>query len=141
MSDVMLGRPSGRGLRDGLASAHAGPGEPVTVSEVVLLPGPKALTAPEWLPWSERVRPGDLGAGDLLPTRPDDPRLVPGYLASDDPAVEDVTKEIGLGRKRVLSPETTSDRQGFVHPYVIEGGVGEVKIRCLLRDFDTPKLA
>jgi tripeptide aminopeptidase len=43
--------------------------------------------------------------------------------------------------KRVLSPETTEDRQGFLHPYVIEGGVGEVKIRCLLRDFDTPKLA
>lgn len=43
--------------------------------------------------------------------------------------------------KRVLSPETTADRQGFIHPYVIEGGVGEVKIRCLLRDFDTPKLS
>ena len=43
--------------------------------------------------------------------------------------------------KRVLSPETTADRDGFLHPYVIEGGVGEVKIRCLLRDFDTPKLA
>src|SRR4029079_1671528 len=42
--------------------------------------------------------------------------------------------------KRVLSPETTADRQGFLHPYVIEGGVGEVKVRCLLRDFDTPKL-
>ena len=42
--------------------------------------------------------------------------------------------------KRVLSPETTADRQGFIHPYVIEGGVGEVRIRCLLRDFDTPKL-
>ena len=43
--------------------------------------------------------------------------------------------------KRVLSPETTADRQGFLHPYVIDGGVGEVKIRCLLRDFDTPRLA
>jgi tripeptide aminopeptidase len=42
--------------------------------------------------------------------------------------------------KRVLSPETTADREGFLHPYTIEGGVGEVKIRCLLRDFDTPKL-
>jgi tripeptide aminopeptidase len=42
--------------------------------------------------------------------------------------------------KRVLSPETTADREGFLHPYVIDGGVGEVKIRCLLRDFDTPKL-
>ncbi len=40
-----------------------------------------------------------------------------------------------------LSPETTDDREGFVHPYVIEGGVAEVKIHILLRDFDTPKLA
>jgi tripeptide aminopeptidase len=29
---------------------------------------------------------------------------------------------------------------GFVHPYIIEGGVGEVKIHILLRDFETPKL-
>lgn len=40
-----------------------------------------------------------------------------------------------------LSPETTEGMDGFVHPYIIEGGVGEVKIHCLLRDFDTPKLA
>jgi tripeptide aminopeptidase len=43
--------------------------------------------------------------------------------------------------KRALSPETTADREGFIHPYTIEGGVGEVKIQCLLRDFDTPQLA
>jgi tripeptide aminopeptidase len=41
----------------------------------------------------------------------------------------------------VLAPETTADRQGFLHPYRIEGGVGEVKLRILLRDFETPKLA
>jgi len=40
-----------------------------------------------------------------------------------------------------LSPETTEGREGFVHPYVIEGGVAEAKIHILLRDFDTPKLA
>src|SRR5262249_15379533 len=40
-----------------------------------------------------------------------------------------------------LAPETTADRQGFLHPYRIEGGVPEVKLRVLLRDFDTPKLA
>jgi tripeptide aminopeptidase len=40
-----------------------------------------------------------------------------------------------------LSPETTEDRQGFVHPYRLEGGVSEVVIRTLLRDFDTPRLA
>jgi tripeptide aminopeptidase len=39
-----------------------------------------------------------------------------------------------------LSPETTRYREGFVHPYVVEGGVGEVRLRVLLRDFDTPRL-
>src|SRR5262249_44668866 len=40
-----------------------------------------------------------------------------------------------------LSPETTEDRQGFLHPYRIEGGVPEVAMRILLRDFETPRLA
>jgi tripeptide aminopeptidase len=40
-----------------------------------------------------------------------------------------------------LSPETTEGRQGFLHPYVIEGGVGQVVLKVLLRDFDTAKLA
>jgi hypothetical protein len=93
------------GWRWAVTVASVGPGEPVTVSEVVLLPGPDALTAPDWVPWNQRVRPGDLGAGDLLPTHAEDPRLAPGYLASDDPAVEEVSQEVGLGRKRVLSLE------------------------------------
>lgn len=74
-----------------------------TVSEVVLVPGPDALVAPVWLPWQERVRPGDLGVGDLLPTSPDDERLAPAYLQCDDPAVEEVAQEVGLGRATVLS--------------------------------------
>jgi len=40
-----------------------------------------------------------------------------------------------------MSPETTSGREGFVHPYVLEGGVGEASVRLIVRDFDTPKLA
>jgi tripeptide aminopeptidase len=40
-----------------------------------------------------------------------------------------------------LSPETTADREGFLHPYRMEGGVAEVTLRILLRDFDTPRLA
>lgn len=43
--------------------------------------------------------------------------------------------------KRLMSPETTSGREGFMHPLTIEGGTGEVKIGFLLRDFDTPQLA
>jgi tripeptide aminopeptidase len=35
-----------------------------------------------------------------------------------------------------LSPETTCGREGFLHPYRIEGGVGDATIRILLRDFD-----
>lgn len=39
-----------------------------------------------------------------------------------------------------LSPETTGDREGFLHPYHIEGGVAEARVRILLRDFETPQL-
>ncbi len=83
-------------------------GEP-TVDEIVLLPGDGALLPPPWVPWQERVRPGDLRPGDLLPTPPDDPRLVPAYLLCDDPAVEPVAFELGLGRVRVMSREGRLD--------------------------------
>jgi Protein of unknown function (DUF3027) len=74
-----------------------------TVSEVVLVPGPGSLLAPEWLPWDQRIRPGDLNPGDLLAPLSDDPRLVPGYLASGDPQVDETAAEIGLGRRQVMS--------------------------------------
>jgi hypothetical protein len=74
-----------------------------TVSEVVLVPGPDALLAPAWVPWQDRVQPGDLTPGDLLAPPADDPRLVPGYLASGDPELDEVAGEIGFGRRKVLS--------------------------------------
>ena len=40
-----------------------------------------------------------------------------------------------------LSPETTDGYEGYVHPYVIEGGVDATKVRVLLRDFRTAALA
>ena len=43
--------------------------------------------------------------------------------------------------KAELSPETTEGREGFLHPYSIEGGVGEVKLKVLLRDFVTAELS
>ncbi len=61
----------------------------VTVSETVMLPGPGALLAPDWLPWQDRLRPGDLGVGDLLPAPPDDERLVPLVALEGDDAVTD----------------------------------------------------
>ena len=74
-----------------------------TVSEVVLVPGPTALLAPAWVPWEERIKPGDLGPGDLLSPLKDDPRLVPGYTGTGDPAIDDVAYEVGFGRRQVLS--------------------------------------
>jgi Protein of unknown function (DUF3027) len=74
-----------------------------TISEVVLIPGPTALLAPQWVPWNRRVRPGDLGPGDLLAPAADDPRLVPGFAASGDPQVDETAAEVGLGRRWVMS--------------------------------------
>jgi hypothetical protein len=74
-----------------------------TISEVVLVPGPTALLAPAWVPWQERIQPGDLSPGDLLAPPAEDPRLVPGYLSSGDPELDEVAGDIGLGRRQVLS--------------------------------------
>jgi tripeptide aminopeptidase len=40
-----------------------------------------------------------------------------------------------------LAPETTSDRQGFIHPYEVEASTGRATIRSIVRDFDDEKLA
>jgi hypothetical protein len=81
-------------------------GRTATISEVELLPGDEAILAPAWLPWSERLRPGDVGAGDVLPFRADDPRLEPGYTSAGDPEVDEVAiDELALARARVLSPQ------------------------------------
>ncbi|OXM65058.1 DUF3027 domain-containing protein [Amycolatopsis vastitatis] len=95
--------PGYGGWRWSVTVALAGDDEPVTVSEVVLVPGPDALIAPPWVPWERRVRAGDLGVGDIFPTDENDPRLAPAYLQSDDPAVEEVAHDAGLGRIHVLS--------------------------------------
>ena len=71
-----------------------------------------ARCSPRWVPWSQRLAPGDLGVGDLLPSDPDDQRLEPGYAAVPDPRAEPADDdtdrlaiwELGLGRARVLSP-------------------------------------
>lgn len=98
-----------RGWRWSVTLARASRQRTVTVDEIVLLPGDDALVAPVWLPWRERIQPGDLGPGDLLPSDEDDPRLVPGYLADDEvidaDSLRELADEVGLGRSRVLSLE------------------------------------
>lgn len=115
------------GWRWSVTVTRASRSKQVTVDETVLLPGDGAILAPRWLPWSERIQPGDIGVGDLLPTAADDPRLEPGYTGADedepkplrapapipagdaDPADPQrdslplIAFELGLGRTRVLS--------------------------------------
>ncbi|MET8750012.1 DUF3027 domain-containing protein [Streptomyces sp. NPDC004667] len=77
--------PGYRGWRWAVTVTRASRAKNVTLNETVLLPGEDALQAPEWVPWSERLRPGDMGPGDLLPTDADDLRLEPGYSGEDAP--------------------------------------------------------
>lgn len=75
----------------------------VTIDDVVLMPGDDALLAPLWVPWSQRLRPGDVGVGDLLPTAVDDPRLALRQADVEEFVDTDAFVELGLGRPRVLS--------------------------------------
>jgi tripeptide aminopeptidase len=40
-----------------------------------------------------------------------------------------------------LSPETTEDREGYVHPVLVDGDSSEVELRFIVRDFDDDRLA
>ncbi|MBJ8344211.1 DUF3027 domain-containing protein [Antrihabitans sp. YC2-6] len=101
--------PGYRGWQWAVVVAADPESDHATVSESALLPGPDALLAPDWVPWDQRIRPGDLSPGDMLAPVADDPRLVPGYVATGDPEIDDVALELGLGRKQVLSPEGRGD--------------------------------
>jgi hypothetical protein len=102
--------PAYRGWRWAVTITRADGFDDITITDAVLLPGPDSLIAPAWVPWAERVRPGDLGPGDVLPTSANDLRLVPGF--TDEDSLEGLSSlaplspgmwELGLGRARVLS--------------------------------------
>lgn len=81
--------------------------EAATVNDVVLLPGDHAVVAPAWTPYRDRIKPGDLSPGDVLPPDEDDVRLVPSWSAGDHLETVDryFAREVGLGRTTVLSLE------------------------------------
>lgn len=98
--------PAYRGWRWAVTLTRAARARSATVDEVVLVAGDDAVLAPPWVPWQERLQPGDLGVGDLLPTPAHDARLAPvGFAAPADEGEEILAWEFGLGRARVLSYE------------------------------------
>jgi hypothetical protein len=98
--------PGYRGWRWAVTVARAPRQRSVTVDEIVLLPGDDAIVAPAWVPYRERIVPGDLSPGDVLPVADDDARLAPGWLATEEGEGANrqlAADEPGLGRSRVLS--------------------------------------
>ncbi|MDY2942017.1 MAG: DUF3027 domain-containing protein [Varibaculum sp.] len=75
-----------------------------TICEIDLLPGEDSLLAPPWVPWDERLEPGDVGRDDVLPYRADDERLDQSFEdVSEDDMDRRTVEELGLGRARVLN--------------------------------------
>jgi tripeptide aminopeptidase len=47
---------------------------------------------------------------------------------------------IHLLPRETLSPETTGEYEGFVHPYIVKAGVERTSVKLIVRDFDTAAL-
>ena len=97
--------PGYHGWRWAVTVAKLDDQSPSTICDVVLLPGSESLFAPDWIPDKDRIQPGDLGVGDIIPTSADDERLVPGFASLPGDVELDPSQlfEFGLGRARVLS--------------------------------------
>ncbi|WP_144018963.1 DUF3027 domain-containing protein [Demequina sp. NBRC 110056] len=97
--------PGYRGWVWSVTLSRAPRGKEAAVCEAHLVAADEALLAPAWVPWAERVQPGDIKPGMAVPRFDPDPRLQPGYTVTD---VEDEDAvaiwELGLGRERVLGP-------------------------------------
>lgn len=97
-----------RGWRWAVTMARPPRGRTATICEMELLPGEEALLAPAWVPWADRLQPGDVARSDRLPRRETDERLEPGWEATGEDADALALDELDLGRARVLSHEGLS---------------------------------
>ncbi|MFJ8676436.1 DUF3027 domain-containing protein [Streptomyces sp. NPDC093589] len=121
--------PGYRGWRWAVTVARASRAKLVTLDESVLLPGPDSLLAPEWVPWSERLRPGDMGPGDLLPSEAEDLRLEPGYTGEDTPPPNSIVADgVAEGVAEVADIEDADVVPGSpaVQPVPVRGNIAAV---------------
>lgn len=66
----------------------------------------------------------------------------PGYAKNKMVnAIKVLSEFVASLPKNEWSPETTSDRQGFVHPTHFEGGLEQATVSFIIRDHETAKLA
>jgi len=66
----------------------------------------------------------------------------PGYAKNKMvSAIKVASHFVELLPKNTWSPETTSGKEGFVHPLHIEGGIETTFVQFIIRDFETSKLA
>lgn len=77
----------------------------VTINEVALVPALGALEAPDWVPYAERVRPGDLGPGDIIELAPGDERV------TEDSMSRHAITFPGRETKRYLTEKGLSDAE------------------------------
>ena len=92
--------PGYKGWRWAVSLAKVDSASPATVCDVVLLPGEESLIAPEWVAYKDRILPGDVGVGDIIPTSATDERLVPGYAALPGDEELDPSQLFEFGRWR-----------------------------------------
>lgn len=65
----------------------------------------------------------------------------PGFAKNRmESAIKIVAEIIAKLPKDILSPESTEELEGFIHPVEINGSVEEAKIEFILRDFDKNQL-
>ena len=97
-----------RGWRWAVTLSRVPRSRTATVCEMELLPGEEALLAPAWVPWAERLEPGDITRSDRLPRKETDERLEPGWEATGEDADAVALDQLDLGRPRVLSAQGVS---------------------------------
>jgi|AMFO01.1.fsa_nt_gi tripeptide aminopeptidase len=64
----------------------------------------------------------------------------PGYAKDKLVNAVKIAAEIVTRLPKDMSPETTEGREGYIHPYLIEGQNEEVTLKLLLRDFDMARI-
>jgi hypothetical protein len=78
-----------------------------TICDLVVIPGPDSLLAPDHIPYMDRILPEDITPGVIVPSILEDTRLAPGVnaLVQDEGLDATETFDLGLMRPRVLSIE------------------------------------